>query len=238
MSEYRVLARKYRPQNFKDLVGQDVLVRTISNAIKTDRVAHAFLLTGIRGIGKTTTARIIAKALNCVGDRTEGDIDPCGECVNCTQITEDRHIDVIEMDAASNTGVDNIRNIIETVSYAPSSAKYKIYIIDEVHMLSKSAFNALLKTLEEPPANVKFIFATTEIKKIPVTILSRCQRFDLKRLDAPMMATHLQNICSQESVEIDEEALNLIAISAGGSVRDALSLLDRTISHGMGDEGG
>ena len=229
MSEYRVLARKYRPQTFDDLVGQDVLVRTLSNAISTGRIAHAFLLTGIRGIGKTTTARIIARALNCIGEDGNGGptINPCGVCANCTQIADDRHVDVMEMDAASRTGVGDIRDLIETVHYAPTNARYKVYIIDEVHMLSNHAFNALLKTLEEPPPSVIFVFATTEIRKIPVTILSRCQRFDLKRLDTEMLAGHLGNVCDKESVTADDEALRLMAMAAEGSVRDGLSLLDQ-----------
>lgn len=234
MSEYRVLARQYRPQNFEDLVGQDVLVRTLSNAIEQDRIAHAFLLTGIRGIGKTTTARIMAKALNCLGadgNAEKPTITPCGVCANCQQIREDRHVDVLEMDAASRTGVGDIREIIDSIYYKPTSSRYKIYIIDEAHMLSNSAFNALLKTLEEPPAHVIFIFATTEIRKIPVTILSRCQRFDLRRLNTDEMAQHLKNIAVKESVQCDEEALELIAIASEGSVRDALSLLDQAIAH-------
>jgi len=237
--EYRVLARKYRPQTFDDLVGQEVLVRTLSNAIKSGRLAHAYLLTGIRGIGKTTTARIIAKALNCIGEDGKGEAttSPCGVCPNCLQISEDRHPDVMEMDAASRTGVGDIRDLIETVHYAPTQARYKIYIIDEVHMLSTSAFNALLKTLEEPPPHVKFVFATTETRKIPVTILSRCQRFDLKRLDVDMLAEHLNNVCKKEDVSAEEEGLRLIAMSAEGSVRDGLSLIDRAISHSY-DEGG
>ena len=230
--EYRVLARKYRPTNFDDLIGQDVLVQTLSNAIKTGRIAHAFLLTGIRGIGKTTTARIIARALNCIGADGKGGptISPCGVCPNCTMISEDRHVDVLEMDAASHTGVGDIRELIDTVRYLPTSARYKIYIIDEVHMLSNSAFNALLKTLEEPPPHVKFIFATTEVRKIPVTILSRCQRFDLKRIEMDMLAAHLGRIAAKEQVEIEDEALKLIAVAAEGSVRDALSLLDQAIA--------
>lgn len=237
MSEYRVLARKYRPQTFDDLVGQEVLVRTLSNAIKMGRLAHAFLLTGIRGIGKTTTARIIARALNCIGEDGTGGptISPCGVCKNCTQIREDRHPDVLEMDAASRTGVGDIRELIEKVQYAPSIARYKVFIIDEVHMLSNSAFNALLKTLEEPPPQVIFIFATTETRKIPVTILSRCQRFDLKRLDVDQLTEHLQNICGKEQVQAEEAALRLIAMAAEGSVRDGLSLLDRAIAHGLGE---
>lgn len=237
--EYRVLARKYRPTNFDDLIGQEVLVRTLSNAIKSNRIAHAFLLTGIRGIGKTTTARIIARALNCIGVDGKGGatINPCGVCENCRMIGEDRHVDVLEMDAASHTGVDDIRELIDSVRYLPTSARYKIYIIDEVHMLSKNAFNALLKTLEEPPPHVKFIFATTETNKIPVTILSRCQRFDLKRIDSEMLALHLANIANKEGVEAEEEALKIIAIAAEGSVRDSLSLLDQAIARGMEESG-
>ncbi len=230
--EYRVLARKYRPTNFDDLIGQDVLVQTLSNAIKTGRIAHAFLLTGIRGVGKTTTARIIARALNCIGPDGQGGptISPCGVCPNCKMIAEDRHVDILEMDAASHTGVGDIRELIDTVRYLPTSARYKIYIIDEVHMLSNSAFNALLKTLEEPPPHVKFIFATTEARKIPVTILSRCQRFDLKRIELEMLATHLGNIAAKENIDVEPEALTLIAVAAEGSVRDALSLLDQAIA--------
>ncbi len=237
--EYRVLARKYRPTNFDDLIGQEVLVRTLSNAIKSGRIAHAFLLTGIRGIGKTTTARIIARALNCIGADGKGGatINPCGVCANCKMIGEDRHVDVLEMDAASHTGVDDIRDLIDTVRYLPTSARYKIYIIDEVHMLSNNAFNALLKTLEEPPPHVKFIFATTESRKIPVTILSRCQRFDLRRIDSDMLTSHLSNIAKKEQVEAEEEALKLIAISAEGSVRDSLSLLDQAIARGVEESG-
>ncbi len=234
--EYRVLARKYRPTNFDELIGQDVLVQTLSNAIERNRVAHAFLLHGIRGIGKTTTARIIAKALNCIGVDGQGGatISPCGVCANCVAITEDRHIDVVEMDAASRTGVDNIRDIIETVHYAPGQARTKIYIIDEVHMLSKGAFNALLKTLEEPPEHVKFIFATTELRKIPITILSRCQKFDLRRVDVVTLAAHLKAICDKENVVANEDELKLISQAAEGSVRDGLSLLDQAIA--LGDE--
>lgn len=234
MNEYKVLARKYRPQTFSDLVGQEVLVRTLSNAINANRLAHAFILTGIRGIGKTTTARIMAKALNCIGENGDLDsptINPCGVCSQCVQIRDDRHIDVMEVDAASNTGVDDMRQIIETSLYKPTSGRYKVYIIDEVHMLSKNSFNAMLKTLEEPPANVVFILATTELRKIPVTILSRCQRFDLKRLTTQEMATHLQNIAQIENVNIETQAIDLIAIASEGSVRDALSLLDQAISH-------
>lgn len=234
---YRVLARKYRPTTFDDLVGQDVLVRTLSNAIKTGRLAHAFLLTGIRGVGKTTTARIIARALNCIGPDGQGGptIQPCGVCPNCVMISEDRHMDVIEMDAASRTGVGDIRELIDTVHYAPTNARYKIYIIDEVHMLSNNAFNALLKTLEEPPPHVKFIFATTELRKIPVTILSRCQTFDLKRVEGEVLAGHLSRIAARENVAIEDGALALIAGAAEGSVRDSLSLLDQAIAHGEGN---
>lgn len=236
---YRVLARKYRPTIFEDLIGQEVLVRTLSNAIKTGRLAHAFLLTGIRGIGKTTTARLIARALNCIGEDGQGGptIHPCGACANCRMIAEDRHMDVMEMDAASRTGVDAMRELIDTVHYAPTTARYKIYIIDEVHMLSNSAFNALLKTLEEPPPHVKFIFATTELRKIPVTILSRCQTFDLKRVDGEVLTAHLQKIAGKEGVEAEEAALQLIASAAEGSVRDALSLLDQAIAHSADEDG-
>lgn len=237
--EYRVLARKYRPTTFDDLVGQEVLVRTLANAFKTGRIAHAFLLTGIRGIGKTTTARIVARALNCIGaDGTGGPTtNPCGVCDHCVMIGEDRHPDILELDAASRTGVDDIRELIESVRYLPSSARNKVYIIDEVHMLSNNAFNALLKTLEEPPPHVKFIFATTEARKIPVTILSRCQRFDLKRLDTEGLAVHLGNIAAKEQVEIEADALTLLALSAEGSVRDGLSLLDQAIAHQLQSDG-
>lgn len=234
--EYRVLARKYRPRNFDDLVGQDALVRTLKNAIESGRIAHAFMLTGIRGVGKTTTARIIAKALNYTGpDGTAGSTTgKTDDCDICRAIAEDRHPDVMEMDAASRTGIDDIREILDGVRYAPVSARYKIYIIDEVHMLSKNAFNALLKTLEEPPSHVKFIFATTEIRKVPVTVLSRCQRFDLRRVDAPTLITHYQSICNKEGVKADEDALSLIARAADGSVRDGLSMLDQAIALSQG----
>jgi DNA polymerase-3 subunit gamma/tau len=235
---YRVLARKYRPTTFADLIGQDVLVRTLNNAFSTGRIAHAFMLTGIRGIGKTTTARIIARGLNCIGEdgNSKPTTTPCGICPNCTMIAQDRHVDVIEMDAASRTGIDDIREIIDSVPYAPVTARYKIYIIDEVHMLSKNAFNALLKTLEEPPPYVKFIFATTEIRKIPVTIISRCQRFDLKRVETKMLGEHLQDIAKREDITLDDASAKLIAVSAEGSVRDALSVLDRAIAmHSNGD---
>ncbi|GMN02789.1 DNA polymerase III subunit gamma/tau [Erythrobacter sp. MTPC3] len=230
---YRVLARKYRPQTFSELIGQEPMVRTLANAIERDRLAHAFLMTGVRGVGKTSTARLIAKALNCVGPDGEGGptIDPCGVCEPCTAIAEGRHIDVIEMDAASHTGVDDVRDIIEQVRYAAVSARYKIYIIDEVHMLSRNAFNALLKTLEEPPAHVKFLFATTEVEKLPVTVLSRTQRFDLRRIPSDLLASHFGNICAKEGVEAEEEALRIIAAAAEGSVRDGLSILDQAIAH-------
>lgn len=226
-NEYRVLARKYRPKNFDELIGQEVLVRTLSNAIKTNRIAHAFLLTGVRGIGKTTTARIIARALNCEKGPT---IAPCGECENCIAISQDRHMDVIEMDAASRTGVDDVRELIDGVRYRPTSARFKVYIIDEVHMLSKNAFNALLKTLEEPPPSVKFIFATTEVNKLPVTVLSRCQRFDLRRVDAETLAKHLTNIAQKENIVLEPAAAALLSRVADGSVRDSLSLLDQAIA--------
>ncbi len=230
---YRVLARKYRPQRFSELIGQDAMVTTLGNAIKRGRLAHAFLMTGVRGVGKTSTARLIAKALNCIGPDGQGaaTIDPCGVCEPCRAIAEGRHIDVIEMDAASNTGVDDVREIIESVRYAAVSARYKIYIIDEVHMLSKNAFNALLKTLEEPPAHVKFLFATTEIQKVPVTVLSRCQRFDLRRIPADLLAEHFGNVCKAEEVVAEPEALALVARAAEGSVRDGLSILDQAIAH-------
>lgn len=235
--EYRVLARKYRPKNFDDLIGQEALVRTLKNAIESGRIAHAFMLTGIRGVGKTTTARIIAKALNYTGpDGKSGPTTgPTDDCDICKAITEDRHPDVFEMDAASRTGVDDIREILDGVRYAPTSARYKIYIIDEVHMLSKNAFNALLKTLEEPPPHVKFIFATTEIRKVPVTVLSRCQRFDLRRIDAETLGAYYKTITDKEGVKADDEALSLIARAADGSARDGLSMLDQAIALSQGD---
>ncbi len=232
---YRVLARKYRPSDFTGLVGQDALVRTLKNAFETGRIAHAFMLTGVRGVGKTTTARIIARALNCIGPdgmRSAPTIHPCGVCDPCIAIAESRHVDVQEMDAASHTGIDDVREIIEGVRYAPASARYKVYIIDEVHMLSKQAFNGLLKTLEEPPPHVKFIFATTEIRKVPVTILSRCQRFDLRRIESEELIGLLEDIAKKEGVAIERPALALIARAAEGSARDALSLLDQAIAHG------
>lgn len=237
---YRVLARKYRPQTFSELIGQDAMVTTLGNAIKRDRLAHAFLLTGVRGVGKTSTARLIAKALNCIGPDGHGGptIDPCGVCEPCRAIAEGRHIDVIEMDAASHTGIDDIREIIEASRYAAVSARYKIYIIDEVHMLSKAAFNGLLKTLEEPPAHVKFLFATTEVNKVPVTVLSRCQRFDLRRIPADLLAAHFARVAEAEGMEAEPEALALIARAAEGSARDGLSILDQAIAHaGIEGEG-
>ncbi len=237
---YRVLARKYRPQTFGQLIGQDAMVQTLANAIRRGRLAHAFLMTGVRGVGKTSTARLIAKALNCIGPDGQGGptIDPCGQCEPCTAIAEGRHIDVIEMDAASHTGVDDVREIIEAVRYAAVSARYKIYIIDEVHMLSRNAFNALLKTLEEPPAHVKFLFATTEADKLPVTVLSRCQRFDLRRIPTPTLAEHFAKVCEAEGVAAEAEALAMVAAAAEGSVRDGLSILDQAIAHAdMGEEG-
>lgn len=229
---YRVLARKYRPADFDALIGQEAVVTTLGNAIARNRLAQAWLLTGVRGVGKTSTARIIAKALNCIGPDGQGGptVTPCGTCANCTAIAGGQHIDVIEIDAASNTGVDNIREIIEAVRYAPVSARYKVYIVDEVHMLSKGAFNALLKTLEEPPPHVKFIFATTEVQKVPATILSRCQRFDLKRVPAELLASHFRRVTDLESVTAEDEALALIARAAEGSVRDGLSILDQAIA--------
>ena len=234
---YQVLARKYRPATFADLIGQDAMVRTLKNAFAADRIAHAFIMTGVRGVGKTTTARIIAKGLNCVGpDGTGGPTtEPCLVCDQCRAIAEGRHVDVMEMDAASHTGVGDIREIIDSVHYRAASARYKIYIIDEVHMLSTSAFNALLKTLEEPPAHVKFIFATTEIRKVPVTVLSRCQRFDLKRIEPEVMIALLRKIASAEGAQISDDALALITRAAEGSARDATSILDQAISHGAGE---
>ncbi|HEX7876564.1 MAG TPA: DNA polymerase III subunit gamma/tau [Sphingobium sp.] len=230
---YRVLARKYRPRNFRELIGQDAMVQTLGNAIRRGRLAHAFLMTGVRGVGKTSTARLIAKALNCVGPDGQGGptIDPCGVCEPCQAIAEGRHIDVVEMDAASHTGVDDVREIIEAVRYAAVSARYKIYIIDEVHMLSKNAFNALLKTLEEPPAHVKFLFATTEVNKVPVTVLSRCQRFDLRRIPAELLGAHFAHVVEAEGVAAEADALALIAQAAEGSARDGLSILDQAIAH-------
>ncbi|HLJ62524.1 MAG TPA: DNA polymerase III subunit gamma/tau, partial [Stellaceae bacterium] len=233
---YRVLARKYRPMSFAELIGQEAMVRTLTNAIATGRIAHAFILTGVRGVGKTTTARILARALNCVGPDGKGGptVAPCGQCEPCRTIAEDRHIDILEMDAASRTGVDDIRELTDGIRFKPVSARFKVYIIDEVHMLSRNAFNALLKTLEEPPPDVKFIFATTEIHKVPVTVLSRCQRFSLPRVAATELAAHYAGITAKEGVSADEAALALIARAADGSVRDGLSLLDQAIALGSG----
>ena len=236
-SPYEVLARKYRPRRFSDLIGQDALVRTLGNAFSSGRVAHAFLLTGVRGVGKTTTARIIARALNCTNPgsaKSSSAIEPCGTCENCSAITTGSHVDVLEMDAASRTGVDDIRELIEGVRYLPTFGRYKVYIIDEVHMLSINAFNALLKTLEEPPPRVKFIFATTEVRKIPVTVISRCQRFDLRRVDVDTLIIHFSGISKAEGATFDEKALGLIVRAADGSVRDGLSLLDQAINHASG----
>ncbi|KMW59845.1 DNA polymerase III subunits gamma and tau [Candidatus Rhodobacter oscarellae] len=234
---YQVLARKYRPETFADLVGQDAMVRTLKNAFEADRIAQAFIMTGIRGTGKTTTARIIAKGMNCIGPDGAGGptTEPCGQCEHCVAIAEGRHVDVLEMDAASNTSVNDIREIIDSVHYRAASARYKIYIIDEVHMLSTSAFNALLKTLEEPPAHVKFIFATTEIRKVPVTVLSRCQRFDLRRIEPEVMIALMRKIAQGEGGQISDDALALITRAAEGSARDATSLLDQALSHGAGE---
>src|SRR3954452_20617784 len=229
---YRVLARKYRPQTFAEVIGQEAMVRTLSNAIASGRIAHAFILTGVRGVGKTTTARILARALNCIGAEGIGGptISPCGACVHCRSIAEDRHVDVIEMDAASRTGVDDIRDLTEGVRYRPVSARHKVYIIDEVHMLSKNAFNALLKTLEEPPPDVKFVFATTEVHRVPVTVLSRCQRFSLRRVPIEQLIEHYRHIAEAEGIAMSPAALGLIARAADGSVRDGLSLLDQAIA--------
>jgi DNA polymerase-3 subunit gamma/tau len=233
---YVVLARKYRPETFADLIGQDAMVRTLRNAFETDRIAQGYMLTGVRGVGKTTTARILARALNYVKDgfpdRPTVEMDGYGQ--HCQEIILSRHPDVLEMDAASNTGIDNIREIIESARYKPLLARYKVFIIDEVHMLSKGAFNALLKTLEEPPGHVKFIFATTEIRKVPVTVLSRCQRFDLRRVDIPVLVRHFEQIVANEGVTADPDALAAIARAAEGSVRDGLSLLDQAIAMGSG----
>ena len=234
---YRVLARKYRPATFADLIGQDALVRILTNAIRTSRIAHAFMFTGVRGVGKTTTARILARALNCLGPDGKRDgpaEDPCGRCESCIAIAADRYVDVIEMDAASHTGVDDVREIIEAARYRPVSARFKVYIVDEVHMLSRQAFNALLKTLEEPPEHVKFIFATTEIRKVPVTVLSRCQRFDLRRVPVEMLEAHFAAVIAKEDAKIEPEALARIARAADGSVRDGLSMLDQAIAEAHG----
>jgi DNA polymerase-3 subunit gamma/tau len=237
---YQVLARKYRPQTFADLIGQEAMVRTLKNAFAADRIAHAFVMTGVRGVGKTTTARIIAKGLNCTGPDGQGGptTEPCGQCEPCRAIAEGRHVDVMEMDAASRTGVGDIREIIDSVHYRAASARFKVYIIDEVHMLSTAAFNALLKTLEEPPAHVKFIFATTEIRKVPVTVLSRCQRFDLKRIEPEVMMAHLASVADKEGAKLAPDAFALITRAAEGSVRDAMSLMDQAIAHGAGETTG
>ncbi|MFK7902179.1 MAG: DNA polymerase III subunit gamma/tau [Nitratireductor sp.] len=233
---YRVLARKYRPQNFDDLIGQEPMVRTLSNAFKTGRIAQAYMLTGVRGVGKTTTARILARALNYKTDTIDQPtIDIANEGEHCQSIMQGRHVDVIEMDAASHTGIDDIRDIIESVQYAPAIARYKVYIIDEVHMLSRNAFNGLLKTLEEPPSHLKFIFATTEIRKVPITVLSRCQRFDLRRIDTGTMATHLNKIAKLENVQVQEDAIAMLTRASEGSVRDALSMFDQAIAHSDGN---
>jgi DNA polymerase-3 subunit gamma/tau len=224
---YQVLARKYRPQNFTDLHGQDVLVKILTNGLRSGKLPQAFIFTGIRGVGKTTTARLLARALNCTGRDLAETVDPCGKCENCLAIAQDRHIDVIEMDAASRTGIDDIREVIEAAKYKAVSGKYKVYIIDEIHMLSKSAFNALLKTLEEPPAHVKFIFATTEIHKVPKTVLSRCMRFDLARLNIKTLKNLFAEIAQKENFQIDDRALTLIARAADGSARDGISMLDQ-----------
>ena len=236
---YVVLARKYRPQTFDDLIGQETMVQTLRNAFASGRIAHGFMLTGVRGVGKTTTARILARALNYETDTVHAptiDMPVLGR--HCAEIMESRHPDVIEMDAASNTGVDNIREIIESARYRPLTARTKVFIIDEVHMLSKGAFNALLKTLEEPPGHVKFIFATTEVRKVPVTVLSRCQRFDLRRVDVPRLAEHLKSIVANEGASAADDALLLIARASEGSVRDALSILDQAISTSWGERDG
>ncbi len=238
MIKNKILALKYRPQEFKDLIGQETMVQTINNAIKLNKTPNAYLLTGIRGVGKTTTARLIAKALNCLSNENKG--LSCSKekfCSVCEEIINSNHIDILEMDAASKTGIDDIRELIENAKYSPTSAKYKIFIIDEVHMLSKQAFNGLLKTLEEPPASLKFILATTEVRKLPVTIISRCQRFDLKRVSVEKLAQHLKNISSNEKGNISENAIKLIARTSEGSVRDAISLLDRAlVSKSMEDK--
>ena len=237
---YVVLARKYRPKDFSTLIGQEALVRTLTNAFAKGRLAHAYLLTGVRGVGKTTSARILAKAFNCIGpnaDRQEPTPEPCGQCANCVAITEDRHVDVLEIDAASNNGVDYIRELQGELHYKPVQARYRVYIVDEVHMLSTSAFNAFLKTLEEPPGHVKFIFATTEANKLPITIRSRCQRFDLRRVSAEQLKDYYARLAQMEQVPVDDEALALIAQAADGSVRDGLSMLDQAISLASADTG-
>ncbi|MBN9542641.1 MAG: DNA polymerase III subunit gamma/tau [Alphaproteobacteria bacterium] len=240
-NKYKVLARKYRPQNFTDLVGQENMVKVVKNSFESGRIHHAYIFTGIRGVGKTTTARIIAKALNCKGVdglNNKPTLDICGVCSSCVSIMEDRHPDCLEMDAASKTSIEDVKEIIDFARYLPVSARYKVIIVDEVHMLSNKAFNALLKTLEEPPAHVIFIFATTELKKIPVTIVSRCQKFELRRLSEDELTKHLKNICNKEKISFEEEALQIIAISSEGSVRDSLSLLDQAINHSLEEDNG
>lgn len=227
---YRVLARKWRPLTFKDMIGQGMMVQILTNALKTNRLGHAFILTGERGVGKTSTARILARAINCTGNKNSDSLDPCGKCAPCLEILEERSVDVVEMDAASHTGVDDIREIIDGARYRPASCQYKVYIVDEVHMLSKNAFNALLKTLEEPPPHVKFIFATTEIHKVPVTILSRCQRFDLKRISSQDLEEYLEYILKEEGALATKDALSLIARFSDGSLRDGMSLLDQALN--------
>ena len=233
----KILALKYRPQEFKDLIGQEVMAQTITNAIKLGKTPNAYLLTGIRGVGKTTTARLIAKALNCTKNFSSGEKCKESENCHCKEIVGSNHMDVLEMDAASKTGIDDVRELIENSKYSPTSAKYKIFIIDEVHMLSKQAFNGLLKTLEEPPPSLKFILATTEVRKIPVTILSRCQRFDLKRVSIDKLCVHLKNIATKEKGKITDDAIKLIARTSEGSVRDSISLLDRALISQSLDEG-
>jgi len=234
--KYQVLARKYRPTRFSEVIGQDALVRVIENSFQSGRIAQAFILTGVRGVGKTTTARLLAKGMNCIGKDGQGTVttEPCNECIHCIAIANGNHMDVLEMDAASRTGVNDIRELLDTVQYQPNTARYKVYIIDEVHMLSRSAFNALLKTLEEPPEHVVFIFATTEIRMVPVTILSRCQRFDLRRIEPHVLIKHLQSIAEQEGARVDEDAMKLLVRAAEGSVRDGISLLDQAISFSEG----
>lgn len=229
---YQVLARKYRPSTFEELIGQDAMVRILRHAFAEERVAQAYMLTGVRGVGKTTTARIIAKGLNCTGSGATKAVEPCGQCDSCIHVAEGRHMDVLELDAASRSQVNEMREILENVSFEPSEGRYRVYLIDEIHMLSTHAFNALLKTLEEPPEHVKFIFATTEIRKVPVTVLSRCQRFDLKRIDPPVMRNHLLSIASKENIPITSDAVDLIIRAAEGSVRDAVSLLDQVVGQG------
>ena len=231
---YRVMARKYRPRGLDGLIGQDALVRTLRNAFASGRIAQAYLLTGVRGVGKTTTARIIARMLNCIGPDGSGGptAEPCGVCENCIAITADRHVDVVEMDAASHTGIDNMRELLDSSRYRPVTARYKVYVMDEVHMLSQGAFNALLKTLEEPPEHLKFVFATTELRKIPATILSRCQRFDLRRIDADLLADYFTGLVDQEGGKVTPQAMALIARAADGSARDGLSILDQAMAQG------